>query len=155
MNVLFIVPKADGVNNTPEQSRIFPPIGLARMAGIAGNTAQVHIIDERLSEVSQKQRASIVIIFINSYNQCRALLLAKLYRSLGSYVILSGKILSGIKSKALRHAHTLFTGVDPDIMAKFFDDFQHLRTKPVYEDDDVLDNSKGGFHTQGNLVLSF
>ena len=134
MNIQFIIPQDDGINQSQANARLFPPAGLAKMAGVAGCQAQINVIDERLNSAKRQHRATIAVIFITAYNQQRALRLSKLYRALGSFVVLSGKILESIQSNIDLRGQCLFIGNNPFIMAEFLADFSLGKTRPIYRD---------------------
>ena len=70
MKIAFVIPKDDDQHNPQNQyaqGRIFPPVGLARMAGIVGRQASVAVVDERIEPTNHSQKAQIAIIFIKLY----------------------------------------------------------------------------------------
>jgi hypothetical protein len=139
MNITFIVPKEDDRDsplNQFAQCRVLPPAGLARMAGLAGKQAMVSVRDERVALIPHKNTAQstveVVVLFINSYNRERCLVLAKLYRDLGSYVVLSGPLLVKDYTEPGKYADSLFAGYGEDCMVDFLSDYQQGKAKAVY-----------------------
>jgi hypothetical protein len=135
MNVAFVIPK-DGEQHNPlsafSQSRIFPPVGLARMAGLAGRHGDVSIVDERVGPVQLSDEADIVVIFINSYNQQRAYTLANKYLARGIHVVFTGPVLAHTEAEARHYAHTLFIGSGEECMVDFLRDYRSGDSKPLY-----------------------
>jgi hypothetical protein len=135
MKVVFIIPKNDDQHqqvNPLTQCRIFPPVGLARMAGIIGRHAMVSLLDERLETDVQSKPTDIAIIFINSYNQQRARDLARSYQSLGSCVVMTGALLSSITDFPSDAADCWFIGSGEDHLAHFLSDYQKGKPKQFY-----------------------
>ena len=62
MKVVFIVPK-DNDQHSPlsqfTQCRLFPPVGLARMAGMVGKHGSVFVIDERTESAQHEPQAHV------------------------------------------------------------------------------------------------
>ncbi|WP_455206772.1 hypothetical protein [Kaarinaea lacus] len=136
MNVAFVVPRNDDQHqpqNHLMQCRIFPPAGLARMAGIIGKHASVSLIDERIEEIAHTQATTIAIIFANSYNQQRAIDLARRYRALGSFVVMTGTILGSCSDLFSRIADCLLIGGGEDHIANFLADYQTGKPRHFYQ----------------------
>ena len=135
MKVAFVVPKYD-CQQSPlsqfSQCRVLPPLGLARMAGIAGKRAAISIVDERIETPQHKRLVDISIIFINSYNSHRANTIAKQYRNFGSIVVLTGPILTHAPQDAHEHADSLFIGAGEECLPYFFVDHSRNRIKRFY-----------------------
>ena len=135
MKVAFIIPKNDDQHEQPNQfnqCRIFPPVGLARMAGLMGKQAKISLLDERITPDTQHQSVQIAIIFINSYNQHRAVDLASRYRALGSFVVMTGSMLSNKADLPSESADSLFIGSGEEHIPKFLADYQAGKAKPFY-----------------------
>jgi len=135
MKAVFIIPKNDDQHNQVNpltQCRIFPPVGLARMAGIIGRHAMVSLLDERLDTDVQPEPTDIAIIFITSYNQQRACDLARSYQALGCCVVMTGALLSSITDFPSDAADCWFIGSGEDHLAHFLSDYQKGKPKQFY-----------------------
>ncbi|WP_455204356.1 hypothetical protein [Kaarinaea lacus] len=135
MKVAFIVPKDDSSHSPLHQlaqCRIFPPVGLARMAGLVGKNASVNLVDERIGSAIHEQRVNVAIIFINSYNRQRAYDLADQYHDYGSYVVFTGPLLAQAANEASCYADSLFIGTGEDCMAEFVTEYRNGNPKPIY-----------------------
>jgi hypothetical protein len=135
MKVTFVVPKDDDRENPYNpfrQCRILPPAGLARMAGVAGKRARVSVMDERIAAASHDGRPDIAVFFVNGYNRDRCLTLARLYSTLGSYVVLSGSVLMEDPAHAAQVANSLFVGYGEECIAEFLNDYQLGKAKTSY-----------------------
>jgi hypothetical protein len=134
MKTTFIIPKDDGevtLLNQTAFGRIFPPSGLARMAGIAGRYGSVALVDERMSSVRHSCNTDAAIFFINSYNRQRCLSLAELYGQSGSHVVLTGPVAAIQLSD---YAHTILLGFGEDCLAEFLSDYKQGGAQCFYGD---------------------
>lgn len=135
MKVLFLVPKDDGEHSPLSQfsqCRVLPPVGLARMAGLAGMQGSIQVLDERLADVLYPRKADIVVMFVNHYNQYRAYQLAEQYRRLGCFVVFTGPMLNHDVSLARHHADSLFIGAGEENIGEFLWDYQLGSPKQEY-----------------------
>ena len=157
MKIAFVIPKDDDQHNPSNQrtqGKIFPPVGLARMVGIAGKQTCVTLSDERLDPTNTVKKAHIAIIFINSYNQQRACDLARHYHDIGCLVVLTGPMLS--HSLELDHsaADCLFIGAGEDNLPDFLADYRSGKTRRFYRSDRINTSSKQNEHIFDNTSLS-
>ena len=135
MKITFVVPKDDDRASPLSQfaqCRILPPVGLGRMAGYAGKQGEVALVDERIDPAHYNYRADIAVFFINSYNRERCLVLAKLYRDAGCYVVFSGSVLAKDALEPALYADSLLVGYGEDCIAEFLSDYQQGKTKAFY-----------------------
>ena len=135
MKVAFVIPKDDdqhGTQNQYTQGRIFPPVGLVRMAGIAGKQGRIRLIDERIEPNSSVDTPLIAIVFINSYNQQRACDLARCYQAMGCFVVMTGPILSQPIKQEYNFVDCLFIGAGEDNFPHFLADCRKGKTKRYY-----------------------
>lgn len=156
MKVAFIIPKYDDRDNELRpmaQCRIFPPISLAQMAGLAGKQGTIHIIDERYNSAQHETQANIAVIFINNYNFQRAYSLANYYHKRGSYVVFTGPRLSHAAKEACKYADCLFIGAGEDCMANFLSDYMSGKTRRLYGGFASKPTSNCVTITSGNTVL--
>lgn len=135
MIIKFIVPK-DHDHHQPlnplSGSRVFPPVGLARMAGQAGALAHVSLLDERIDPACHELPVDVVVIFVNSYNCTRAYELAKHYKQNGSYVVLTGPLLNHEPEHACQYADCLFIGAGDELMPVFLEEYVAGRKRRLY-----------------------
>ena len=135
MQISFIIPTDHDRQNPRHQllqSRVLPPAGLARMAGHAGKVANINVIDERAEKSEHSRITDIAIIFINSYNQERAIELARHYRLRGSNVVFTGPMLTPASTDLNRWAHTLFLGAGEEILPRYLWDIKSGVPRKVY-----------------------
>ncbi len=135
MKITFVVPK-DSDSASPlsslAQCRILPPAGLGRMAGIAGKLGEVTLVDERIESARHNYRAEIAVFFINSYNRERCLVLAKIYRDAGTYVVFSGAMLAKDVLEPAKYADSLLVGYGEECIAEFLTDYRLGKPKSFY-----------------------
>jgi radical SAM superfamily enzyme YgiQ (UPF0313 family) len=135
MYIKFIVPRNHDHDNPlcqMAQSRVFPPMGLAKMAAKAASTSHVSYLDERIEASGHRVAADIAVIFINSYNRHQAYTLASLYRNSGSFVVFTGPLLEKSPEDASQHADCLFIGAGEEIMPTFLNDFARGKRRRLY-----------------------
>ena len=158
MKVTFVVPKDDdqqSKQNQYLQGRIFPPVGLARMAGIAGKHASVTLIDERIETSKPLKCAQIAVIFINSYNQQRACQLAQQYQAKGCLVVMTGPMLSHSIDPAYNTANCLFIGPGEDNISDFLADYTKGKTKRIYRcTSHKMTSEQSNYNSEPSLSLA-
>ncbi|KPJ94161.1 MAG: hypothetical protein AMJ53_05830 [Gammaproteobacteria bacterium SG8_11] len=135
MKITFVVPKDDDRSSPLSQfvqCRILPPVGLRRMAGLAGKRGAVALVDERIGSARHNYQADIALFFINSYNRARCLVLAKLYRDAGCHVVFSGSMLANDALEPAQYADSLLVGYGEDCIAEFLFDYQRGKAKAFY-----------------------
>jgi hypothetical protein len=136
IKISFIVPN-DGGDHTPlernKQCRLFPPAGLARMAGLAGKRGTVKLVDERRASSARIDYDSdVAVIFINIYNQQRAYEVANKYLAHGAHVVFTGPALANLSREASVYADSLFLGESKDCMKRFLADLAANKPKRFY-----------------------
>lgn len=144
MKITFVVPKDDDRTNPLSQfaqSRILPPVGLGRMAGLAGKQGAVALVDERIDSACHNYQADIVVFFINNYNRERCLVLAKLYRNAGCYIVFSGSMLAKDALEPAQYANSLLVGYGEDCIADFLCDYRQGKAKLFYHSADKAKTS--------------
>lgn len=135
MKTTFIVPKDDDRTyslNPSAAARVFPPNGLARMAGLVGRQGGVALVDERIGSAHHVYNTDIAVFFINSYNRQRCFELAERYRLSGVYVVFTGPLLAGDPEQALVHADSLLLGFGEECLAEFLSDYKRGKAKCFY-----------------------
>ena len=135
MKVTFVVPKDDDRASPLSQftqCRILPPVGLGRMAGLAGKYGSVKLVDERIDSARHNYKADIAVFIVNSYNRDRCLVLSTLYRDFGSYVVFSGPLLATDLIEPSKYADSLFIGFGEECIAEFLSDYSSGKAKSFY-----------------------
>ena len=116
----------------PIKYSLFPPLGLATLAGYLGDDDQVTLQDEHVERLELDDEPDLVVIQVYITSAARAYRLADHYRSRGAYVALGGLHVTSLPAEAAAHADSVFLGPGEDTWPAFLADFRDGRPKPVY-----------------------
>lgn len=117
----------------PIKYSLFPPLGLATLAGYLDPDDDVTISDEHVERVETGDEPELVVIQVYITSARRAYELADLYRARGAYVCLGGLHVTSLPDEAARHADTIFCGPGEDIWPAFLADLRAGRPKTRYD----------------------
>lgn len=117
----------------PIKYSLFPPLGLATLAGFLDEEDEVELVDEHVETLCTDDAPDLVLIQVYITNAYRAYALADLYRSRGSYVILGGLHVTSLPLEAASHADSVFLGPGEDTFPKFLQDFRKGHPAPLYQ----------------------
>jgi len=135
MNVKMILPALTEATSPfwrPIKYSLFPPLGLATLAGYLPADANVIIQDEHVERLDLTDTPDLVVIQVYITSAKRAYRLADLYRARGSYVCLGGLHVTSLPEEAAAHADSIFIGPGEDTFARFLADFKRRRPERVY-----------------------
>jgi radical SAM superfamily enzyme YgiQ (UPF0313 family) len=135
MRVKMISPAktaADSAHWRSIKYSLFPPLGLATLAGYLDPNVEVTIQDEHVELLHLDDDPDLVVIeaYITSAN--RAYRYADHYRARGAYVCLGGLHPTSMPGEAARHADSVFCGPGEDTWPAFLEDFRAGHPKPLY-----------------------
>src|SRR5258708_8985973 len=116
----------------PIKYSLFPPLGLATLAGYCSPDDEIDLQDEHVEEIFRDDAPDLVVIQVYITNAYRAYELADHYRNKGVYVCLGGLHVSSLPEEASQHADSIFIGPGEDTFPEFLQDFQHKCPKKVY-----------------------
>ncbi len=116
----------------PIKYSLFPPLGLATLAGYLPDGWEVEIQDEHVERLRLDDAPDIVVIQVYITSARRAYALADHYRSRGAHVCLGGLHVTSLPTEAIYHADTIFLGPGEDIWPEFLADYQAGRPGAVY-----------------------
>ena len=116
----------------PIKYSLFPPLGLATLAGYLPEDWEVEIQDEHVERLRLDDAPDIVVIQVYITSARRAYALADHYRSRGAHVCLGGLHVTSLPTEAIYHADTIFLGPGEDIWPEFLADYQAGRPGSVY-----------------------
>ncbi len=116
----------------PIKYSLFPPLGLATLAGYLGDDADVQIQDEHVEPLDLDDTPDLVVIQVYITSAKRAYQLADHYRLRGAYVALGGLHVTSLPDEAIAHADTIFLGPGEDTWPRFLADFRRGRPERVY-----------------------
>ena len=98
----------------PISTSLFPPLGLATLAGYLGDDDEVDLQDEHVEGPDLDDTPDLVVIQVYITSAYRAYRLADEYRHRGAHVALGGLHVTSLPDEAARHADTIFLGPGED-----------------------------------------
>jgi len=116
----------------PIKYSLFPPLGLATLAGHLRPEDPVEIQDEHVERLDLEDTPDLVGIEVYVTSARRAYAIADHYRRRGVHVALGGLHVTSLPAEAARHADTLFLGPGDDSWPRFLQDFRAGRPARVY-----------------------
>jgi radical SAM superfamily enzyme YgiQ (UPF0313 family) len=135
MNVKMILPALTEAKSPffrPVKYSLFPPLGLATLAGYLDDDTEVTLQDEHVETLKTDDCPELVVIQVYITSARRAYQLADHYRRRGSYVVLGGLHVTSLPEEAAAHADTIFLGPGEDIWPAFLNDYRAGRPSKVY-----------------------
>ena len=106
----------------PIKYSLFPPLGLATLAGYLDPSAEVTIQDEHVEPLDLEDAPDLVVIQAYITSARRAYELADHYRRRGAYVALGGLHVTSLPEEAAAHADSIFIGPGEDTWPRFLSD---------------------------------
>ncbi|MDN3351071.1 radical SAM protein [Actinomadura sp. DC4] len=117
----------------PIKYSLFPPLGLATLAGYLDPGDEVTITDEHVQEVDTSDEPDLVVIQVYITSARRAYELADLYRARGVHVCLGGLHVTSLPEEAARHADTIFCGPGESTWPVFLSHLRRGRPRARYD----------------------
>lgn len=111
MRVKLILPaltEAESPYWRPIKYSLFPPLGLATLAGFLSDDDEVDLVDQHVEKLELDDEPDLVIIQVFITNAYRAYQIADHYRAQGSYVCLGGLHVTSLPDEAEQHADSIF-----------------------------------------------
>jgi len=118
----------------PIKYSLFPPLGLATLAGYLGEDDEVTLHDEHVEtlRLDDDDVPDLVVVQVYITSAYRAYEIADHYRRRGAHVALGGLHVTSLPEEAAGHADTIFLGPGEDTWPAFLEDFRAGRAAPVY-----------------------
>jgi radical SAM superfamily enzyme YgiQ (UPF0313 family) len=116
----------------PIKYSLFPPLGLATLAGYLSYDDDVEIVDQHVEALNLEDEPDLVVIQVYITSAYRSYQLAEQYRRKGAYVVLGGLHATSLPQEAARHADTVVIGPGEDSWPQFLRDYRAGYPKPVY-----------------------
>jgi radical SAM superfamily enzyme YgiQ (UPF0313 family) len=135
MKVKFILPaltEACGPYWRSIKYSLFPPLGLATLAGYLDDRDEAAIQDEHVEKIDLNDRPDVAAIQVYITNAKRAYEIADHYRRQGVYVVLGGLHITALPFEALRHADTLVLGPAEEAWPRFLADYRAGHPARIY-----------------------
>jgi len=111
---------------------LFPPLGLATLAGYLDGDDEITLQDEHVEKLDLSDEPDLVVIEAYVTSAHRAYRYADHYRGRGAYVCLGGLHPTSLPAEAALHADSVFCGPGEDTWPAFLRDFRAGRPKPLY-----------------------
>src|SRR6478672_8710190 len=108
----------------PIKYSLFPPLGLATLAGYLDPDDDVEIQDEHVERLDLDDAPDLVVIQVYITSAHRAYRVADHYRRKGAHVALGGLHVTSLPEEAMSHADTIFLGPGEDTWPAFLKDYR-------------------------------
>jgi radical SAM superfamily enzyme YgiQ (UPF0313 family) len=116
----------------PIKYSLFPPLGLATLAGYLDEDDEITIQDEHVEPLDLQDQPDLVVIQTYITSAYRAYQLADHYRRKGAYVCLGGLHATSLPDEAAPHADSVFLGPGEDTWPEFLTDFRTGQAHRLY-----------------------
>jgi len=116
----------------PIKYSLFPPLGLATLAGYLQEDDEVEIQDEHVETLDLDDEPDVVVIQVYITSANRAYRIADHYRRKGAHVALGGLHVTSLPEEAAQHADTICLGPGEDIWPAFLADLRRGGQQRVY-----------------------
>src|SRR5689334_19071320 len=116
----------------PIKYSLFPPLGLATLAGYLDHDDEVTLQDEHVERLDLTDAPDLVVIQVYITSASRAYALADHYRARGAYIALGGLHVTSLPDEAAQHADSVFLGPGEDTWPRFLADYRAGRPQPRY-----------------------
>jgi len=117
----------------PIKYSLFPPLGLAQLAGYFSPDDEITIQDEHVETLDLDDEPDLVVIQVYITSAYRSYRLADQYRRRGAYVCLGGLHVTSLPDEAAQHADTIFLGPGEDTWPQFLADYRAGRPATRYQ----------------------
>lgn len=108
----------------PIKYSLFPPLGLATLAGYLAADDEIELQDEHVEPLDLDDAPDLVVIQVYITSAYRAYALADHYRRKGAHVCLGGLHVTSLPDEAAAHADTIFLGPGEDTWPQFLADLR-------------------------------
>jgi radical SAM superfamily enzyme YgiQ (UPF0313 family) len=135
MRVKLILPaltEATSPHFRPIKYSLFPPLGLAALAGHLDPDDEVELVDEHVMPLDTDDEPDLVGIEVYITNARRAYAIADGYRRRGVRVILGGLHVTSLPDEAALHADAIFLGPADQTFPIFLRDLREGSVQPRY-----------------------
>src|SRR5215210_7783641 len=117
----------------PIKYSLFPPLGLATLAGYLDEDDEVTLQDEHVETLDLSDEPDLVVIQVYITSAYRAYELADHYRRKGAHIALGGLHVTSLPEEAAAHADTVFTGPGEDTWPRFLADYRRGQAARRYD----------------------
>lgn len=127
MKFKFILPALTEAENPywrPIKYSLFPPLGLATLAGLLPEDYEAEIVDQHVQALDMDDEPDVVAIQVYITNAYRAYEIADHYRKKGAIVLLGGLHVTSLPEEAEEHADVIFLGPAEESFERFLGDLR-------------------------------
>jgi radical SAM superfamily enzyme YgiQ (UPF0313 family) len=117
----------------PIKYALFPPLGLATLAGFLDPDTEIEIQDEHVETLNLNDEPDLVVIQTYITSAYRAYEIADHYRSKGVYVAMGGLHVTSLPDEATQHADSIFLGPGEDTWPAFLKEFRNGTPQKRYQ----------------------
>lgn len=135
MKVKMILPALEEAESPywrPIKYALFPPLGLATLAGYFSPYDEVVLQDQHVEKLDLDDSPDLVCIQVYITNAYRAYKIADGYRKRGVWVVLGGLHVTSLPKEAAKHADTIILGPGEEAFPRFIRDFRQHKAEKVY-----------------------
>lgn len=135
LKVKMILPALDESKSPywrPIKYSLFPPLGLATLAGYLHPDDEVVLQDQHVEKLDLNDNPDLVCIQVYITNAYRAYAIADGYRERGIYVALGGLHVTALPEEASQHADTILLGPGEESFPRFVEDFRNGNPQKRY-----------------------
>jgi radical SAM superfamily enzyme YgiQ (UPF0313 family) len=135
MKIKLILPallEATDPGFRPIKYALFPPLGLASLAGYLDPDDDIELQDEHVQRLTLDDDPDLVVMSVYITSAKRAYGIADRYRARGVRVVLGGLHVSSVPDEAAAHADTIFIGPGEDTWPTFLADLRRGEPAPRY-----------------------
>ena len=116
----------------PIKYALFPPLGLATLAGYLSEDDEVTLCDEHVERLDLNDAPDLVVIQVYVTSARRSYAIADHYRGRGVRVVLGGLHVTSLPDEAAQHADTIFLWPGEDTWPRFLADLRAGCPQPRY-----------------------
>lgn len=117
----------------PIKYSLFPPLGLATLAGYLDPDDEVTLTDEHVEKLDISDTPDLVVLEVYITSAYRAYKIADHYRAKGVFVAMGGLHVTSLPDEAAQHADSIFLGPGEDTWPQFLRDFRDRRPASRYQ----------------------
>jgi radical SAM superfamily enzyme YgiQ (UPF0313 family) len=116
----------------PVKYALFPPLGLAALAGYLRDDDEVTLSDEHVETLDLDDDPELVVLQAYVTSARRSYAIADHYRARGAHVAIGGLHPTSLPEEAAAHADSVFVGPGEDTWPEFLRDFRSGRPQRLY-----------------------
>lgn len=135
LKVKMILPSLDEAKSPywrPIKYSLFPPLGLATLAGYFSDEDEVVLQDQHVEKLDLSDTPDLVCIQVYVTNAYRAYDIADSYRARGVHVVMGGLHVTSLPEEASQHADTIILGPGEEAFPRFVEDFRNGNPQKRY-----------------------